>query len=210
MAAKINMVLDDKEFQRYMTLVLVNVGNTRPIMIFGVSVMSQSTAANFRAGGRMPFKWRGLSPMTIKGRRTENPPTWPASPLGQPILQRHGTLVQSLLPGNQNGFLLITKKFVEYGTKLIKARGLQFGLPARSGVAKVPSFTRGGSTVKAHTRRFRFGAVPSRPFLYFRPEDTKKIMAFAFAFAFQPGVAAKFGKVPTTGSIPSNLFMGVG
>ena len=209
MAAQINMVFDDKDFQLYIKRVIKNVGNIRPILVFGVTVMSQSAAANFRMGGRKPFKWKGLATMTIEGRMRETPPTWPAGKLGQPILQRHGTLVQSLLPGNQRGFLLMSKKFVEYGTRLIKARGLQFGMPARSGVGRVKAFVRkDGVAVKAHDRAFRFGKVPSRPFLYFRPDDTKKIMAFAFAFAFQPSVARKFRNAPTTGAIPSNLFIG--
>lgn len=168
---------------KYLTRVIRNVGNPRPVMVFAVSVMHNSVVANFRAAGRPSHKWVPLKASTKKQRLREGT-FGQGNPLSQPILMRFGTLFQSFQSGSKNNFTKVTPKSAEFGTILIKARGLQFGLPDKN--------------------------VPPRPFLYWRPEDEKKIMSFMYTFAFNPGRAKAFGVVPTVGTIPKNLFMGVG
>lgn len=222
--ADIKMEFDKREMRelnRYLAGVRKNVGNLRPVMVFAVSVMANSVALNFRMQGRPPFKWPGLKESTIKARQRRG--TWPGT-----ILEEFGALKQSLSVGIGGGrtrgaggrfvssgkFVKILNNSAEFGTTLLKARTLQFGAPERSGVGQVPEHqrTRGGKThtVRAHERSFRFGAIPKRPFIYWRNEDIRQIMGFAASFAFQPDVAKRFGTVPKVTSIPKALFLGVG
>lgn len=98
------------------------------------------------------------------------------------ILEEYGPLKQSLLPGASGGFKKITRESGEYGTVDERAPWLQNG-----------------------TNR-----IPPRPFLYFRDDDIRKIMAYAFMFAFQPDIAKRYGRAPKVGNVPNNLFLGVG
>lgn len=180
--AKLVMKLDSANVDKYLSLVKKNVGNTRPVMVFAVSVMSQAIVTRFRNAGQAPHKWPKLKPSTIRARIKEG--TFPGGPLGQPILMRFGTLFQSFQVGRgKNNFTLITSKSAEFGTILLKAKTLQFGAPERSGTTK-------------SGKVFRFGRIPPRPFVYWDQKSIRKVMSFMFAFAFQPGIAKKFGTPP--------------
>lgn len=212
MADDIKMEFDKlelAELRRYLRKAEKNVGNLRPVMVYAVSVMAESVADNFRLQGRAPHVWPKLSESTIEKRKKEK--TWPGTKL-----ERFGTLKQSLQVGTvgTGSFKRIAAKSAEYGTTLVKARGLQFGLKEKSGTAQIPEHQRDVRgqlvTVSAHSRSFRFGSVPSRPFIYWRGDDIKRIMSFAAAFAFDPDAAAKFGTAPTAARIPKALFLGVG
>lgn len=173
---------EERELKRYLRLVKRNVGNTRPVMVAAVGIMAKSVIANFREAGREPFKWPPLAASTIKQRQREG--TWSTGPLSQPILMRYGALLQSFQVGKAGNYNKVEKDSAEYGTTLVKARGLQFGRPEIS--------------------------LPPRPMIYWRDEDVRRIMSYAHAFAFQPEVAAKFRNAPNVGTIPANLFQGVG
>lgn len=215
------MSLDSRELRSYLRKVEKNLGNIRPVLVRARVIGVQSAIANFRAGGRAPFPWAALKPSTKEARARKTPPTWPggkAAGVSQPILNEFGTLFQavaaSVTGGKTGSFSRLDRDSVEFGTTLVKARGLQGGLPERSGVANVPEHQRNvrGNlvTVKAHTRRFRFGKLEGRPFMYWRTEDINEIMSIAFSFAFQPERARRFKTAPSIGSIPRNLFRGFG
>ena len=173
------LTVNDRQLQAYMQKIWFNLRDLRGFFVTVIPLIHRSIAANFRQGGR-PQKWKSLSPMTIATRKKEK--TWPGFGSGQPILQRHGFLFQSI--GTVN---IMTKDTLMYGTNLKKAPALQWGRKEITGIANIPALTRrDGVKVKAHKRRFKFGAVPARPFVLFQPSDIKLITSYAAAFAFNP------------------------
>ena len=176
MAAALKMTLDDREFKRYLRQVKKNVGDTRPVMVFAISVMQKSVVTRFRDGGEAPHKWPPLKPSTLAARAREG--------TSGSILIRTGELFQSFQLGGKHNFQRITTNSAEYGTKMIKARGLQFGIERTN--------------------------LPARPMLFWSDSDVKAVMGFTWAYAYQPGIAKRFGTAPKVGTIPGNLFLGVG
>lgn len=142
--------VDEKELNRYLRKIQRRLGNTRPIMIYAIGVISKSAQANIRAHGRSPYPWPALKESTIERRKKKG--TWPGWPLVE-----YGTLQQSLLPGNRYSYKQVTNRSAEFGTKLVKARPLNFGVPPN---------------------------LAARPFLYWRDEDIKNITSFAAAFVY--------------------------
>lgn len=205
---EITLTLDSRMLDEYLRVVKRRLGNLRPFFLTVIPVLHRSIIANFRVGGR-PRRWAPLSLSWKERRRREG--TLGGGPFGQPILQRFGTLRQSIGTVNR-----MTNDGLEYGTNLRKAPTLQFGRGPMSGVANVKShwrFVQGRGTafgrtartraargaararfragarhvrVRGHRRRFHFGPIPARPFILFQDEDVRRILHMAAAFAFDP------------------------
>ena len=178
------LTVDDRQIQTYMQTIYSNLRDLRGFFVTIIPIIRRSIVANFRQGGR-PKKWKALSPGTIAGREREK--TWPGFGGAQPILQRHGFLFQSL---TSEAITVMTRTTLMYGTNLEKAPALQEGRKEISGIANIKAHTRrNGAKVKAHSRKFRWGALPARPFILFQPYDIKLISSYAAAFAFNPKTA---------------------
>lgn len=185
--------LDDKEFRSHLKRMEKNIGNLRPFFEAMVPLIHTSILTNFRVGGR-PRRWTPLSRgWTVKQRQKEG--TYRGS-LGQPILQRYGTLRASIGQVRNIG----THR-LEYGTGLAKARPLQEGRPARDETVTVKAHTRKITqawgrpisptvvSVRSFSRRQHFGRLPARPYVMFQKEDVRRISEYAAGFAFNPDKA---------------------
>lgn len=184
--------LDDKEFRDHLKRIQRNIGNLRPFFEALIPIIHTSILANFRVGGR-PRRWAPLSrSWTVKARQKER--TWGSG--RQPILQRFGTLRQSI-----GQVRIIGTHRLEYGTALAKAPALQYGRPARDATVTVKAHTRRITQawgrpisptvvmVRSFTRKQRFGRLPARPFVMFQKEDVERISNYAALFAFNPDKA---------------------
>lgn len=188
MPDNIKMSLDSQELDDYLDKIEKRWGNLHPFFVAIRSIMHRSIAMNFRLGGR-PRTWKRHAEATVAMRKVRR--TWGmgAGGLGQPILQEYGTLLRSFQHGYEGHHEVIGSKHIEWGTNLEKASTLQNGAPARSGTARIGQHRRKTpsgkmTTVRAHSRRFRWGPVPARPFVLFQDEDVENIMSYAAAFSF--------------------------
>jgi len=182
------MELRSEELDNYLSLMEKRLGNLKPFFLTLIPVLHTSIITNFRMAGR-PAKWASLSPMTIATRRREK--TWPGRGGTQPILQARGQLVQSI-----GSVQYISSHSLEYGTNLLKASALQFGRKVVTGIAHIGATirrTKMGKTVsvKAHTKKVRFGEIPARPFILFQDSDIERIVSYASAYAYEPDKAEK-------------------
>jgi phage gpG-like protein len=189
----IQIRLDSKEFQGYLKGIQANIGNLRPFFEACVPIIHTSIVTNFRVGGR-PGRWTPLSESwTVKQRIKEG--TYRTA-LGQPILQRYGTLKASI-----GQVRIITNNYLEYGTGLTKAKPLQEGRPPRDAIVTVKSHHRRITQawgrqispkeilVREFRRRQHFGRLPARPFVLFQKQDVDLITEYASGFAFNPDKA---------------------
>ena len=201
MPDNVKMSLDSEELDSYLDKIEKRWGNLHPFFVTIRTIMHRSIAMNFRLGGR-PRKWKRHSKTTVAIRKKRR--TWGmgGEGVGQPILQEYGTLLRSFQHGYEGHHEVIGSKHIEWGTNLEKASTLQNGAPARSGTARIKEHKRkrplrkktptskrryhpkGMITVRAHSRRFRWGPIPARPFVLFQKEDVENIMSYAAAFSF--------------------------
>lgn len=191
----LTMKLETKELDDYLFKIKKQQGSLRLFFNVVIPILHTSILTNFRVAGR-PKKWQQLSPMTIAIRTREG--TFPGSVLGQPILQRYGTLRASI-----GSVRVVGENYCEYGTRLEKAPSLQYGREAMEVEVDIPAHIRRITqawgrpispreiTVRSHRRRVKFGAVPARPFIMFQKDDVKRITAYAAAFAFDPDTASR-------------------
>lgn len=120
---------DVERLRKIFRKVIQRGGNFLPVWTRVVPTLRASILTNFRVGGR-PQKWAALKPSTIKQRMTETPKTWPGK-YGQPILIRHGTLLQSI-----GTYMVMTLNKLIYGTPQKKAKRLHFGDSSKHLVAR--------------------------------------------------------------------------
>lgn len=199
MNSPIRMTVKNDEFSKAVVDLQRRFNDLRPLFIACKVIMDRSIMKNFRMQGR-PQKWPSLAPLTLENRKAEG------TLKGSPILQRYGTLRQSI--GTE--VLEIGKTQMVYGTRQIKAAMLQFGgtirpknskylaIPVRGTKGRPRDFE---NTFVPRGRRVIMQAVKGqepkilfilktevvqkpRPFLMFQEEDADAITQTASAFAF--------------------------
>ena len=144
MIDNVTMVIDDKEIQKYMSLILRRIGSLKGFFVSIIPIIHGSIVANFREQGR-PTKWQALETTTIEGRIRKK--TWPGFGGASPILQEEGTLKRSIGSVREIGVFEL-----EYGTNLEKAQWLQHGtknMPARPFVLFQPEDIRSITSLAA-------------------------------------------------------------
>lgn len=228
MAQLLTQRVNTKEIDDYIKGVSKRAGSLRPFFVAASVVISKSTAANFRAGGR-PKKWKPLTSFTMAGRRAGR--TVASHGLGQNILQRTGRLFASVtrLRGDAMAVRTISRKSLTYGTNLPQAPLLNFGGTIRPKSTKYLAIPMPG--VEGRPRQYNntfvqmskkgnkiifqnLGdgkirplfwlrtsvTIPSREFLGFQKEDIEELSNLALAFMADPkGYAKLSARLKRTG-----------
>ncbi len=203
------MSVDDKNVQDLMKKLVQRSKTLRPFFVVAKTVLDRSTMKTFREQGR-PVKWTQLAPFTVASRSAEG------TMKGSPILQRYGTLRQSI--GTE--VLEIGQNYMMYGTKQVKAAMLQFGgtirpkhgkylalpFPRVSGRPRdyentfVPKGKRvifqnlGGGKIRPLFLLKSSVTIPPRPYLVFQEEDIVELATYLAVFCSDPKAYLKLGE----------------
>jgi len=164
----IQIVIDDKEFQKYLDEAIARAKNlTVPLKRCSI-VMFQSFKENFREQGR-PRRWKTLSRSTVLQRRRRS----------NRVLQDTGRLKMSVISRVGRGNIYVLRRdSLKMGTNLFVAPLLQYGTdpytitPKSAPALKIP--TPQGIIYRT---RARHPGLSARPFVLFQPEDITECTA---------------------------------
>ncbi len=157
MADGIRMVIDDKEFQRYLQKVLRALGTLDPVWRFTKIRMQTSITQNFQQGGR-PVKWAAHKSSTKARRQRElKQKGGTLRNASQPLLQEFGRLKQGIGSWDRP-----RKTSYEYGFNE-DLKHIKKGVPLQKGI---------------------LGKMEPRPFVHFQTEDVDAIVGFTMGLVF--------------------------
>lgn len=193
---EIKTKLDDKEIKAYLAKLLKLAGTLQPYFVSAAATLDMSVMKNFRQQGR-PTRWTALSPLTKAIRTAEG------TLKGSPILQRMGTLRQSI--GTE--IREIQSNALLYGTKQVKAGLLQYGgtiKPKKGKYLTIPFpgvtgrardykktfvrkggrviYEKSGKGIRPLFMLLRSVTIPPRPYLMFQEEDIKALSEMCLAY----------------------------
>ena len=115
-----DLKIDSKELDKHLALMEKRNTDKRDFFKEVVIVLAESTANNFRAGGR-PTKWKALEASTLIVKRRHHADTG-----GNDILLWDGQLRTSVNIGGMDNIKEITKDYAEFGTNVKHAPYVQY------------------------------------------------------------------------------------